>query len=127
MATILHANNTQIVARHRDSMMASLARRMEVARSQNDFRLVELLEQEKRQIASDEEFDGILRSLAIGLKNLKQRFDQAVFGGVELQVRQFINGSDRWWYAFDPQTGQSVYADSEAEMRLWIEGNYQGK
>jgi len=127
MATTLQANDTQVIARHRDSMMASLARRMEVAQSRNDFRLVELLEQEKAQIAADANTNGILRSLAAGLKTLQQRLVRAVFGGAELQVHEFGIGSDHWWYAFDPQTGQTVYADSEAELRLWIEANYQGK
>ncbi len=44
----------------------------------------------------------------------------------ELQVHQFANGSDLLWYAFDPMTGNCIYADSEAELRVWIDQNYQG-
>ncbi len=64
------------------------------------------------------------------IKQFKQ-FQKSLIEGFthrnDLQVRQFVNGSDMMWYAFDPTTGQCVYADSEAELRIWIEQNYQGK
>ncbi|MBF2027460.1 MAG: hypothetical protein IGS48_11930 [Oscillatoriales cyanobacterium C42_A2020_001] len=48
-----------------------------------------------------------------------------VTGDRRLQVWQSVDEQgDRWWCAYNPQTGQSVYADSEAEMRFWIEQNY---
>lgn len=61
------------------------------------------------------------RSFTTWFKTLKQRITEALFGSYQLQVCQFMNGSDLWWYAFDPRTGECVYADSEAELRLWIE------
>ncbi len=68
------------------------------------------------------------KELGIWLENLKQIIAKALFvDNSELQVHQFMNGSDLMWYAFDPRTGQSVYADSEAELRIWIEDNYYGR
>jgi hypothetical protein len=61
------------------------------------------------------------RSFTTWLKTCKQKITEALFGSYQLQVCQFMNGSDLWWYAFDPRTGDCVYADSEAELRLWIE------
>ncbi len=39
------------------------------------------------------------------------------------QVHRFSIGDDVWWYAFDPKQGKSVYADTEEELRIWIEKN----
>jgi hypothetical protein len=61
------------------------------------------------------------RSFTTWLTTLKQQITEALFGSYQLQVCQFMNGSDLWWYAFDPRTGDCVYADSEAELHLWIE------
>lgn len=125
MANTLHAKASQALDRHLDSMMASLARRLEVARAANDSQLVKLLEREKQQVASPATKRDEQRSPA-WLKTFKQAV-AAITGGSKPQVCQFANGSDRWWYAIDPQTGHCVYADSEAELRLWIKENYQGK
>ncbi|MBW4522379.1 MAG: hypothetical protein KME16_22220 [Scytolyngbya sp. HA4215-MV1] len=64
------------------------------------------------------------RSLTTWFKTLREKITEALFGSYQLQVCQFINGSDIWWYAFDPRTGECVYADSEAELRVWIEQHY---
>ncbi len=68
-----------------------------------------------------------LKSLIDQLKQFQKSLVEAFAHRNELPVHQFVNGSDIMWYAFDPTTGQCVYADSEAELRLWIEQNYQGK
>lgn len=59
-----------------------------------------------------------------------QKFRQSIiktFFSSELQVRQVVSDNNVWWYAYNPQTGNSVYADSETELMIWIEENYQGK
>ncbi len=132
MAHSFSANSPDFLAQHQDNIMASLAHRLEVAKATNNRHLVELLEQEKKQIAADVSPDHNALSRdherqPDWVQRLKG-FVQAIAGTADtLQVSEFVNGSDRWWYAFDPQTGNCVYADSEAEMRLWIEQNYQGK
>ncbi|XHX77456.1 MAG: hypothetical protein RBJ76_23935 [Stenomitos frigidus ULC029] len=111
--------------RHQDSIMASLAHRLEVARAADNARLVALLEQEQQQVTPAQ------RDLALAPKKWWQRTVQQLshllFGGSSLQVCEVVDGRDRWWVASNPQTGEFVYADSEAEMRLWIEENYQGR
>mgnify|MGYP005849446933 CR=1 FL=1 len=128
MAHALRPNPHQILAKHQENMLASLAHRLEVARATNNSYLLEQLEKEQRQIA--------------GKKNLKSNTHAAAskgnwldalkaiaapFVSNNLQVHEFNNGSDHWWYAFDPQSGKWVYADCEAELRLWIRDNYRGK
>lgn len=124
MANVLHA--PQFLAQHQVNMMTSLAHRLEVARATNNFQLVELLERERQQISAGTSHISPLWN-GDRLKDFVQSIIKAIAHRSELQVQQFINGSDRWWYAFDPQTGNSVYADSEAELRLWIRDNYRGR
>lgn len=42
----------------------------------------------------------------------------------ELQVTQVVINGCLTWYAFDPKTGRKFFADTEEEMRLWIEDTY---
>lgn len=125
MTNTLHVHDDQILSRHRDSIMTSLAQRLQRARSANDFRLVQLLEQEKQEI---EQEVSLPRSRSHWLTKTQSWLSSILFGKAELQISQFVDSTnDQWWYAFDPQTGQCVYADSEAELRLWIKNNYQGR
>jgi hypothetical protein len=125
MANVIHANHSQALAQHQANLMASLAHRLEIARASHNSQLIELLEQERRQITFNA--PQTRRSQQGWLKSLIKDFVRLFSGNSELQVEQFVNGSDQWWYAFDPRTGDCVYADSEAELRLWIKENYQGK
>ena len=99
-------------------MMASLVRRLEVAKTANDSELTKIIEQERQQIAFP-----VTRckqqQLTTWLKTFKQGV-ATIFGSFKPQVCQFVNGSDCWWYAIDPKTAESIYADSKAELRLWI-------
>ncbi|WP_203031953.1 hypothetical protein [Leptolyngbya sp. Cla-17] len=105
--------------------MTSLAERLQRAESANDFRLVQLLEQEKKQIEQEVHQ---LEPRSLWLNTLQNWLNRMLFNKNELQVSQFVDGAnDQWWYAFDPQSGSCVYADSEAELRLWIKNNYQGR
>jgi hypothetical protein len=69
-----------------------------------------------------------LKSLVERLKRLQQTVANTVAADrFHPQIHKFAHGRDLWWYTFDPRTGQCIYADSEAELRLWIEQNYQGR
>jgi hypothetical protein len=135
MATTLSSIPSLALAKHQENIMSSLAHRLEIARAANNTRLVELLEQEKQQLTFNSGHDGASRfrnnaaphhlTRRSWLHGLKQGIQQ-VFSR-DLQVHELVSGSDRWWYAFDPETGRCVYADSEAELRLWIKENYRGK
>jgi hypothetical protein len=122
MAHTLHANNS-VFNRHQDSLLTSLAHRLEVARATHNAQLIALLEREKQQIVPP---DTRPQAFSNWVQTFTKWINQAICGS-ELQVSQFENGSDRWWYARDPGTGRCVYAESEAELRLWIKENYQGK
>ena len=115
--------------KHQDSMMASLNHRLDVARANCNANLVALLEQEKQQVAptmtAGVARSGFHRAHRHWWKAATQYLADRLFGGSALQVAEIVDGSDRWWVASDPRTGQFVYADSEAELRLWIEEHYQ--
>jgi hypothetical protein len=126
MTNALHLHDRPLLDRHHDSIVASLNHRMEVARANCNTGLVALLERERQQVAPA----ASVRPAPVE-RHWWQAITQAVanklFGGSTLQVSEIVDGSDRWWVASDPRTGQFVYADSEAELRLWIEENYQGR
>lgn len=113
------------LGKHEGNMMTSLAHRLKVARANNNARLVTLLEQEQQ--VTLERSRHVVRSQPTGWETIAQQITQALFGGSTLQTCEVVDGRDRWWVASDPRTGQVVYADSEAEMRLWIKENYQGR
>lgn len=105
--------------------MTSLAQRLQRARSADNFRLVQLLEQEQKQLEQEASSS---ESRSHWFTNTQNWLNSLLFGKTDLQVSQFVDSiNDQWWYAFDPQTGKCVYADSEAELRLWIKNNYQGQ
>lgn len=106
--------------------MASLSHRLDVARANNNAHLVALLEREKQQVAPKDTADAF-QAHGNWWSTMTQFVMNWLFGGSELQVSEIVDGRDRWWVASNPQTGQLVYADSEAELRLWIEENYQGR
>ncbi|MBW4473629.1 MAG: hypothetical protein KME45_25120 [Stenomitos rutilans HA7619-LM2] len=106
--------------------MASLAHRLDVARANNNPHLVALLEREEQQVAP-QKTTGAVQLHRNWWTTMTQFVANRLFGGSELQVCEIVDGRDRWWVASNPQTGQFVYADSEAELRLWIEENYKGR
>ena len=126
MAHVLHSHS-QLLATHQVNMLAPLAHRLKIAKETNNLQLVEQLEREKQQIAPDAPGHRISKSLSAWFSSIRQSIANAIAAESNLEVRQFGNGSDRWWYAFDPRTGDCVYADSEAELRVWIKENYQGR
>ena len=125
-------NHVDLDVMHRDSILASLEHRLTVAKSKDDSRLVELLEQERRQIEADGRSQSLLPALTFlstgiaKLKTLWQVVTESAKHSADLQVWQ---SSDRngnmWWFAYDPKTGRSTCAESESDMRVWIEENYQ--
>ncbi|CAN1211739.1 hypothetical protein TUMEXPCC7403_16160 [Tumidithrix helvetica PCC 7403] len=126
--TTTHRSDTRIIAKHKTSMLTSLERRLEVARAIRNLQLVELLEDERQEIFAEEMQTEILRSpfsqWQSGLTKVWDGLMQIFAPKSELQIKQISDRSGNiWWYAFNPQTGQSVYCDTEDEMRLWIETN----
>uniref|UniRef100_A0A832M4Z5 Uncharacterized protein n=1 Tax=Oscillatoriales cyanobacterium SpSt-402 TaxID=2282168 RepID=A0A832M4Z5_9CYAN len=123
MANIIHPTDSQLWHKHQANIAASLQHRLEVAKATQNTRLVELLEREQKDISEDTSHHHV--SFPQQLTSLWDDFMALVTGNSSLEVWQSVDDrGDRWWCAYNPQTGQSVYADSETEMRLWIEQNY---
>ena len=122
MANALHPDEIALWHKHHDNVVTSLNRRLEVAKANHDTRLIELLEQEQRQLERDED-----RHTSWG-QQLSSFWDDLLAllrGDADVRVWQTVDREgDRWWCAYNPQTGQSLYTDSEAEMRMWIEDHY---
>lgn len=54
-----------------------------------------------------------------------QNFVTGIIGSNEVRVWQRRDrAGETEWNAYDPATGRSVFAASEAEMRNWIEQSY---
>ena len=72
-----------------------------------------MLELERSAIAPNQ-VETPAASLWQGLRNL-------LFSKAEIRVKQICDrAGNQWWYGYNPITGQSVYADTDTEMRLWI-------
>lgn len=106
---------------HQRSMMESLTSRLKVARSAQNTQLIERLEQEQQQLAPNVSAQARLRFLKFCLNATKTGMSQVLRNSSMLRVQEFSCGSDRWWYAVDPTTGEFLYADSEVELRATIE------
>ncbi|WP_146141274.1 hypothetical protein [Stenomitos frigidus] len=126
MANALHLHDRHPLNKHQDSIIASLNHRLAVAKASHNANLVAVLEREQQQVAP-KAASSVVHSGRNWWQTMTRSITDKLFGGSVLQVVEIVDGRDRWWVASDPRTGQLVYADSEAELRLWIEENYQGK
>jgi hypothetical protein len=124
MAHTLKFNASQVDVIHQRSMLESLTYRLNAARSARNAQLIEKLEQEQQQLASNGSAQARLRFVESCWKAIKQGVSQVFWNASTLQVCEFSCGSDRWWYTFDPSTGECIYADSEAELSVWIQKTY---
>lgn len=49
-------------------------------------------------------------------------FETSGWATNEPKIQQVSDqGGQVWWYVYDPQTGQSVYLESETEVLIWLE------
>jgi hypothetical protein len=53
------------------------------------------------------------------LLTLLKRIIQRIFHH-EQPIYEWQNGTDHGWFTFDPVTGEGVWGESEAELRLWL-------
>lgn len=122
--TSLSAPTSDLLDRHRDSMMASLNHRLEVARATNNSQLIQILQQEEQTLS--QMFTPPSRSFWQRCQSWLQALWPNDPHRSELEVAQVILNGDRWWYAYDPRSGQSVYASSDQELMLWVNEHYHG-
>ncbi|MDX2255486.1 MAG: hypothetical protein NW214_08230 [Pseudanabaenaceae cyanobacterium bins.39] len=123
MNTSIHtaiSPSTNTLVKRLENMRNSLSNRLEVAKASHNSALVELIEQEQKQIEAVWLKDEPKKGFA-NLQSLWQRLFQERH---ELEVWTSNDMSHVWWHAHNNVTGQSVVTDSEDEMRLWIESNY---
>jgi hypothetical protein len=137
MSNLLPDNCTYILNIHQLNILAALKHRIKIAKLQQNVRLIELLEIEKKNIYplsirfdSSHPYTSQIGSISGWFKLLKNSFIDFVKDKIvpktELQVKKLCDeAGNEWWYAYDPKSGKSVYVNSDAEMRLWIESQYQ--
>jgi len=63
-------------------------------------------------------------SILSALNKLLCQIVDFFLGGNELRIWRTNDHGSSWWHAYDPVTGRSTSAHSEAEMRAWIEQRY---
>lgn len=61
------------------------------------------------------------------LKIVTRLLPPVLSGRSELQIIQFSNDSEAWWYAFNPKTGKQIYAATEEELHRWISTEHRGR
>ncbi|HEY9646986.1 MAG TPA: hypothetical protein V6C88_11480 [Chroococcidiopsis sp.] len=127
MTHALRINGSEITAKHRENIAASLAHRLEVARAANNDYLVALLEREQQQLKGSAAASSILLNLANKLTMLWQECKEAIAQSSQLSVEKVADETGAiWWRAYDPRTGKTLYADNESEVISWIEANHIG-
>lgn len=123
MATSLHLNNLEL--QHQANIATSLAHRLEVARAERNWHLVELLEREGKQVSMPSSVQHDHHPLLANVKHWWQELVETFAHSSDLRIWQTTDKSGmNWWHAYNPITGQGICTDSETEMRIWIEANY---
>ncbi|HEY9735919.1 MAG TPA: hypothetical protein V6D06_06535 [Trichocoleus sp.] len=120
------ASEREAFETHRANLLSNLNRRIAIAKSQGNASLVATLEQEKRQI--EVIWTQPLKTSPLQLiRHFWSDLQANLSNQVQLQVEQVCDQSGHpWWYAFDPRTGKTLYAESESEVICWIEENRLG-
>ncbi|HEY9638831.1 MAG TPA: hypothetical protein V6C57_00015 [Coleofasciculaceae cyanobacterium] len=127
MATALQFNLDEISAQHRAAMAASLARRMAVAQAAQNTQLIALLEAEQKQLGLAPRQHG-LSDLLTKIKQVWHAWMEAIDQQSHLSVEQVVGDDGTiFWYAHDPKTGKTLYAESRSDVVKWIEDNELGR
>ncbi|PZV19522.1 MAG: hypothetical protein DCF20_00470 [Pseudanabaena sp.] len=107
-------------------MRTSLEHRFEVARANHNDELLAILELERSAIAPD--LESAAKSMASPFardKSMWKGLWNFLFPKAEIKVKRICDrAGNQWWYAYNPITGKSVYADTDTEMRVWIDQQY---
>ncbi|MEL6222808.1 MAG: hypothetical protein AAFR31_09240 [Cyanobacteria bacterium J06627_8] len=128
MSTALYNHSPAIAKRHVSNMASTLERRIEAARSSQNYQLLELLLKEKEQLDS---LPGQRiyspTSIPGKIKLLWNQIVASIRNTNKLHVEKIVDLSGNvWWYAHDPSTGKTQWAASESEVVKWIEDNNLG-
>lgn len=114
------------LARHQANVAANLTHRIEVARAEHNDALLALLEQEQAELLSTWQTPAPT-SWRQRLRQSWQTWRWFSQNRLALRVERVQDAAgQRWWYAFDPNSGKTLYADSETDVLRWIEENQLG-
>ncbi|AFY74682.1 hypothetical protein Syn7502_02736 [Synechococcus sp. PCC 7502] len=103
------SNYLDLAAKHQASISASLHHRQEIARANQNFDLLSLLEQERQQLNPQTQKSS--RSIWNWL-----------FEPMEISIEKLPSGNGEViWRGYNPQTGETRYGESEADMIAWLE------
>jgi hypothetical protein len=126
MSSLSTLTSTDELNKHQLNILSSLEHRIKIAKLEQNLQLVDLLEIEKKSIDPTFLQSNAERSPIDWLNRLINGLIDNFVPKTELQIKKLSDTfGNEWWYAYDPKTGKSVYADSDSEMRLWIESNYK--
>ncbi len=107
-------------------MARSLARRLQAAEARHDTALVAQLRQEERQLVNSTATAGAAPGYR--LRVIWKQLLKAVTHWSDLKISEFTDANGQhWWYGYDPITGRAIYAESDNELRSWIETYYAGR
>lgn len=128
MTAALDNHLPAIAKQHLTNMATSLDHRIDVARTNNDYRLLELLLKEKDQLESlPGHWLDAPKNIGERLRFLWKKIVQTFENADKLNVEKIVDISGNvWWYAHDPRTGKALWAESEPEIVKWIEDNDLG-
>lgn len=127
-------NQPELVTKHQANIAASLAHRLDRARATRNFQLLTLLEQEQQLIQSQppqtvkpiQWGKAVLARLMNAMPaDLACPFGLANSSTVSLEAITSDSGSVIW-RAYDPTTGETRYAETEAEVIDWLEAQRSG-
>lgn len=127
MANVFRVEDSEILARHRANINASLAHRLAVARATQNQQLVASLEREQRQFGMERGRVNGASSLIQWLSQKWNELMEAIAKSSQLSVERISADGAIFWYAYDPETGKALYAESESEVLDWIEQNNLGR
>lgn len=124
-----HASS--FVAQHRNNMAKSLARRLQAAKARHDETLIAQLQREAFQLSIADQalpLPTTNRSVFSRIRSVWQQFMNTVMHWSDLKISEFTDArGQHWWYGYDPITGRAIYAESDNELRSWIETYYAGR
>lgn len=127
MTSLTPSKNSDFLSKHDANIAASLAHRLDVARATCNTALIALLEQEENQLKSVCPPSTTAHTAQGWMATLKQ-WMTAIANSSKLTVERIRDESGEiWWYAFDPRTGKTLYAENESEVVQWIEDNRLGQ
>lgn len=118
-----HLNST-----HKANLLTLLTRRLEIAKAHHDQPLVAALEREYEQLTALAQPSAVETRMETWLQRLWMSFAETLSDWNKVHIEQTVDANGKpSWYAYNPQAGQSIVTESEADMHRWMMQSYWGK